>query len=47
MIREQEYAQLLACYRSGQIPEAAWQEHLKDEAFAAWVRQHLPAGVDS
>lgn len=32
------YALLLACYRSGQIPEAAWQEHLKDEVFAAWVR---------
>ncbi len=32
------YALLLACYKSGQIPEAAWQEHLKDMAFADWLR---------
>ena len=31
------YQALLACYRSGQIPEAAWQEHLRDAAFAAFV----------
>jgi hypothetical protein len=33
------YALLLACYRSGQIPEAAWQEHLADELFARWLRK--------
>lgn len=30
---------LLACYRSGQISEAQWQEHLKDELFAAWLKR--------
>lgn len=30
---------LIACYLSGQIPEAAWQEHLADAEFAAyWAR---------
>ena len=32
------YAALLACYRSGQISEAAWQEHLRDEVFARWLK---------
>jgi hypothetical protein len=32
------YELLLQCYRSGQISERQWQEHLKDEAFAAWIR---------
>lgn len=31
---------LIACYRSGQISESAWQEHLRDEVFAAYVRRH-------
>lgn len=31
------YELLIACYRSGQIPEAAWQEHLRDEVFAQWL----------
>jgi hypothetical protein len=26
-----EYDLLIACYKSGQIPESTWQEHLKDE----------------
>lgn len=30
---------LLSCYRSGQMSEAQWTEHLKDEMFAAWVRR--------
>lgn len=30
-------ALLLDCYRSGQIPEAAWQEYLADAEFAAFV----------
>lgn len=32
-----EYEKLLACYRSGQMSEAQWQEHLKDVAFARWL----------
>lgn len=35
-----EYEALLACYRSGQISERQWQEHLKDELFRAWVAEH-------
>lgn len=31
---------LLDCYRSGQMSEAQWAEHLKDEMFAAWVRRN-------
>jgi hypothetical protein len=27
-----EYDLLVACYKSGQISEKQWQEHLKDEA---------------
>lgn len=30
---EHEYDLLVACYKSGQIPESAWQEHLLDEDF--------------
>lgn len=32
-----EYALLLACYRSGQISERQWQDHLRDEVFARWL----------
>ena len=28
-----EYDLLIACYKSGQISESAWQEHLRDEDF--------------
>jgi hypothetical protein len=28
---------LLACYKSGQVSELQWQEHLKDDDFAKWV----------
>jgi hypothetical protein len=31
------YELILQCYRSGQISEKQWQEHLKDEVFAKWV----------
>lgn len=31
------YPALIACYRSGQIPEAAWQEHLRDPLFRLWL----------
>ncbi|ARS27607.1 hypothetical protein [Sphingomonas sp. KC8] len=32
-----ERANLLACYRSGQISERQWQEHLSDPGFRAWI----------
>jgi hypothetical protein len=31
---------LLACYKSGQVSELQWQEHLKDADFAKWLDQH-------
>jgi len=31
---------LLACYKSGQVSERQWQDHLKDADFAAWLGQH-------
>lgn len=34
------YSMLLACYRSGQMNERQWQEHLKDEVFAAWLKRN-------
>jgi hypothetical protein len=33
------YADLLACYRSGQISEQQWQQHLRDEVFVAWLKK--------
>jgi len=34
------YELLLACYRSGQIPEAAWQKHLRDDdVLRKWVEK--------
>jgi hypothetical protein len=32
------FENLLACYRSGQITDAQWQEHLRDEVFRAWLK---------
>lgn len=32
------YTNTLDCYRSGQMSEAQWQEHLKDEDFADWYK---------
>lgn len=34
---------LLACYRSGQISERQWQEHLKDEALGNGLRRQAAA----
>lgn len=39
MTRLNDYAALLACYRSGQVSARQWAEHLKDEVFAAWVKR--------
>ena len=33
------YEALLACYRAGQISEAQWQEHLRDEVFRRWLKR--------
>jgi hypothetical protein len=30
---------LLACYKSGQVSERQWQEHLKDADFAEWMEK--------
>jgi hypothetical protein len=35
--RSTENERLLACYRSGQMTERQWQEHLKDPGFKQWV----------
>jgi len=32
-----EFELLLMCYKSGQVSERQWQEHLKDADFAAWM----------
>jgi len=32
---------ILACYRSGQMSERQWQEHLEDKQFAAWMIRYL------
>lgn len=34
------YSLLIECYRSGQVSERQWSEHLKDELFAAYVRKN-------
>lgn len=34
------YQILLECYRSGQIDEQLWQEHMRDEVFRAWLKRH-------
>lgn len=34
-----EFALLLACYRSGQVSERQWTEHMRDLAFAAWFER--------
>lgn len=35
------YELVLKCYLAGQIPEAAWAEHLQDEVFAAFVQRRM------
>lgn len=37
-----EYENLLACFRSGQMTEAQFQDHMRaDSVFAAWVQDTL------
>lgn len=37
----ENYELLLACYRSGQITEQQWQEHLRDEVLFAWLKRRI------
>jgi len=32
-----DYPALLACYKSGQISERQWAEHLADQLFVLWL----------
>src|SRR5690606_19612297 len=34
-----EFEMLLACYRSGQMSERQWQEHLRNGEFRRWVEE--------
>lgn len=35
----EKYELIYLSYKSGQMSERQWQEHLKDEVFAAWVKE--------
>jgi hypothetical protein len=35
---------LLDCYLSGQVPDSAWNEHLKDPEFARFVTSEMGPG---
>ena len=37
-----DFPMILDCYRSEQISELQWQEHLKDDEFRAWLAEHAP-----
>lgn len=37
--RMSEYEALLACYKSGQISDRAWGEHLRDDVFRRWLER--------
>lgn len=34
-----DYELLLTCYRSGQVSERQWQEHLRDEKLRQWLEE--------
>lgn len=40
------YESLLICYRSGQISELQWCEHLRDEVFRKYVEKHQGPLID-
>ena len=42
-----EFEMLLACYRSGQVSERQWQEHLRDREFREWVEDQNPINCPS
>lgn len=33
-----DFSAILACYRSGQMSERQWQQHLSDPPFRAWIK---------
>ncbi|EPR09756.1 hypothetical protein M527_06410 [Sphingobium indicum IP26] len=37
-----DYRLILACYLSGQIDDATWQQHLAEPLFALWL-EHTTA----
>jgi hypothetical protein len=37
----EEYDLLIACYKSGQIPENVWQEHLQDEGLRKYYYSQI------
>ena len=39
MNMQEDYDLLLTCYRSGQISEKQWQEHLSDEGLREYIGQ--------
>jgi hypothetical protein len=39
----QDYELLWQCYKSGQMSEKQWQDHLKnDDGFLEWLRKQAP-----
>lgn len=38
-----DFAQILACYRSEQMNEQQWQAHLSDPLFSLWYGRVLEA----
>ena len=44
-VPDDRYQALYACYRSGQMSERQWQEHLRDPLFALWVARRSGAAT--
>lgn len=34
-----DFHAILACYRSGQMSERQWQDHLSDPLFSLWLKK--------
>jgi hypothetical protein len=48
MAEVERFESLWACYRSGQMSEAQWQTHLRENsAFAAYVREKINYSTDA
>jgi hypothetical protein len=42
-MNEEQFQLLWECYKSGQMSEKQWQEHIKnDDGFAEWLRKRAP-----
>lgn len=37
-----KYVNILSCYKSGQITEKQWEEHMKDDVFRKWAEKLKP-----